>query len=84
MSRPADPEGTLEDLDRDILDAHSRADGRRLARLYSRAAERFTASKDHDRSAFLYVNAYVWALEAGETDLASNAHRILVQMDREE
>ena len=82
---PSTPwEVSFEDLDREILEAHDLGDGARLARLYSRAAELLAANHEDDRAAFLLVNAYVWALEAGEVELASRAHRILVEMNREQ
>ena len=84
MSRSAPEEEALDDLDREILAAHSHGDGRRLARLYCRAAQRLAADKDPERAAFLFVNAYVWALESGEEEVAERAHGILVDMKREE
>jgi hypothetical protein len=79
----ANMEKSLEQLDSEIIDAHSRLDARSLAHLYSQAAERVAAQGDLDRAAFLFVNAYVWALDAGEDALASRARRILSEMGRE-
>lgn len=78
------PEVSLEKLDREIVTAHAQADGARLARLYAQAAQIFTATQDFDRAAFLLVNAYVWALEAGEESVATYAHSALVEMGREQ
>ena len=76
-------EKSLEQLDREIIDAHRRLDACSLAHLYSRAAQRVAKQGDPDRAAFLLVNAYVWALDAGEDALASCARRKLSEMGRE-
>jgi hypothetical protein len=74
----------LQELDRKIVDAHSRGDANGLAHLYAGAAQRVAAEGDLDRAAFLFVNAYVWALDAGEEATAANAHRALLEMGREQ
>lgn len=84
MSRPAHAEESLCELDREIVDAHVRGDGVRLAHLYAEAAQSFAAAGDLDRAAFLFVNAYVWALDAGEEAIASQARRVLFEMGREQ
>ena len=76
-------EDTLQQLDREIADAHRRGDAGQLANLYSAAAQRLAAEGELDRAAFLFVNAYVWALDAGDQAVASQAHRVLLEMGRE-
>jgi hypothetical protein len=36
-----------------------------------------------DQAAFLFVNAYVWALDAGEEGVAAQARAVLAKMGRE-
>ena len=74
----------LQELDRKIADAHSRGDARSLAHLYAAAAQRLAAEGEPDRAAFLFVNAYVWALDAGEEALADGTHRVLRKLGREQ
>jgi hypothetical protein len=74
----------IADLDRQIIDAHANGDGPRLAALYAEAARCFIAAQEFERAAFLLVNAYVWALEAGEESVAAYAHKVLVGMGREQ
>ena len=76
-------EDTFQELDRKIADAHSRGDARSLAHLYAGAAQRLAAEGELDRAAFLFVNAYVWALDAGEEAIAAGAHEVLRKMGRE-
>ena len=84
MSSSAPSEVPFDDLDREIIEAHARADWGRLATLYAQAAQYYMAVKEFEHAAFLLVNAYVWALEAGEESVAANAHRALVAMGREQ
>lgn len=77
-------EDTFQELDRKIADAHSRGDARSLAHLYAGAAQRLVAAGEFDRAAFLFVNAYVWALDAGEEAMAAGAHGVLRKMGREQ
>ncbi|WP_119390145.1 hypothetical protein [Taklimakanibacter lacteus] len=74
---------SLQHLDREITHAHACGDKRRLAHLYAGAAERFAAEGEMDRAAFLLVNAYVWALDAGEDMVAAQARKVLMEMGRE-
>jgi hypothetical protein len=74
---------SIQQLDREIIDAHACGDGRRLAHLYSAAAQHFAAEGELDRAAFLFVNAYVWALDAGEDGVAAKVRRALMEMGRE-
>ena len=74
---------SFQQLDREIIDAHARGDGRRLAHLYAEAARHFTAEGELDRAAFLFVNAYVWALDAGEDGVATQARKALMGLGRE-
>jgi hypothetical protein len=76
-------EDTLQELDRKLVDAHGRGDANGLAHLYAGAAQRVAAEGDLDRAAFLFVNAYVWALDAGEEAAAAKAHKVLLEMGRE-
>ena len=75
---------TLQELDRKLADAHSQGDAGRLAHLYAEAAQRLAAEGELDRAVFLFVNAYVWALDAGEEAVAAKAHRVLLEMGREQ
>ena len=84
MSRSPHPERFLRELDGEIVDAHARGDRSRLAHLYAEAAQCFAAAGEPDRAAFLFVNAYVWALDAGEEAVASQARRVLFEMGREQ
>ena len=74
----------LEQLDREIIDAHARNDRASLARLYIKAANRLLADDQRERAAFLFVNAYVWALDTGDELVASEARELLKQMGREQ
>ena len=77
-------EDTLQELDRKLADAHSQGDASRLAHLYAGAAQRLAVEGELDRAAFLFVNAYVCALDAGEEAVAAKAHRVLLEMGREQ
>ena len=74
---------SFQQLDREIIDAHTCGDGRRLAQLYAYAARHFAAVGELDRAAFLFVNAYVWALDAGEDGVATQAREALMGLGRE-
>ena len=74
---------SYQQLDREIIDAHTCGDGRRLAHLYAAAAQHFAAEGEIDRAAFLFVNAYVWALDAGEDVVAAQVREALIEMGRE-
>jgi hypothetical protein len=54
-----------------------------LAHLYAGAAHYLFERGELDQAAFLFVNAYVWALEAGEDGLSAEARGILAKMGRE-
>jgi len=74
---------SFQQLDREIIDAHTCGDGRRLAQLYASAARHFAAAGELDRAAFLFVNAYVWALDTGEDVVAAQVREALMEMGRE-
>jgi|GEM_PF-5955139 len=77
-------EDTLQELDCKIADAHGEGDASRLAHLYAIVAQRLAAEGEVDRAAFLFVNAYVWALDAGEEAIAARARGVLLKMGREQ
>lgn len=52
-------------LDAALIAAHSAGDGAEVARLYGEAASQSEASGEIDEACFFWVNAYVFALEAG-------------------
>jgi hypothetical protein len=83
MSSRADGETRLQELHAAIINAHAVRDQADLARAYTEAAEHFDAEGDVDRAAFLFVHAYVWALDAADQVIASRAHHYLVQHGRE-
>ncbi len=55
-------------LDASIIAAHDKGDGARIAELYGQAAEQAEADGHIDEACFFWVNAYVFALEAGLED----------------
>lgn len=73
-----------EDLDRAILEAHGERDHVRLATLYRQAALHAEARGDVDQACFFFVQAYVYALETGEDELARDVRQKLVAHGREE
>lgn len=75
---------TFQELDRKIANAHGKGDANRLAHLYAAAAQHLAVAGEVDRAAFLFVNAYVWALDAGEDDIAAKAHGALMDIGREQ
>ena len=68
-----------DDLDKALIEAHTRQDAPALVALYTEAAE---AAQDETRSAFYLTHAYVFALEAGLPQ-ASDLHKRLKDMGRE-
>lgn len=54
-----------ERLDRQLLEAHARRDGKTLVRLYTQAADRYEAEGEIDAACFFLTHAFVFALEAG-------------------
>jgi hypothetical protein len=52
-------------LDRQLLEAHAKKDGRSLVHLYTHAAEQREAEGDVDATCFFLTHAFVFALEAG-------------------
>ncbi len=69
-------------LEADILQAHEQADQSALTGLYEKAAKLKADSGETDAAAFLYTQAYVFALESGH-DRAQAIGRILADMGRE-
>lgn len=65
---------TVEDefrrLDAAILAAHAARDSEILARLYREAGRMVLSSGDTNRAGFIFTQAYVNALEAGDRALA--------------
>lgn len=52
-------------LDRQLLEAHAKKDGRSLVHLYTQAAEQHEAEGFIDAACFFLSHAFVFALEAG-------------------
>jgi hypothetical protein len=73
----------LADLDASITKAHENGDGHALAAKYLAAAQVYAELKAVDQAAFLTVQAYVWALDAGAEEIVTTARRWLVQHGRE-
>lgn len=70
-------------LDQAITNAHTAQDGGALTALYREAARRTEAHGATDAACFLLTQAYVFALESGDTQ-AEDIHRQLVAQGREE
>lgn len=73
---------TLAALDRAIMEAHDRGDGKALAGLYEQAGHLKETADDQDAAAFLFTQAYIFALEAGLPD-ADRLKDILLSRGRE-
>ena len=73
-----------EELEQELLLAHSRGDGVSLAELYAEAAKQSSAAGRVDEACFRYTQAYVFALENGLDSLASDLHSQLLAYGREE
>ncbi len=56
---------TLEELDKDLLQAHADYDVPALIRLYHEAANHAEQRRDHDAACFYLTHAFVFALEHG-------------------
>ncbi len=59
---------TRDELDKCILDAHSKADSYQLAQLYRRASALEEHQGNLNAAGFLLTHAYVFALESGHPD----------------
>lgn len=55
----------MEQLDKDLLQAHADHDAPALIRLYDRAATLAEQRQDHDAACFYLTHAFVFALEHG-------------------
>ena len=64
------------------MEAHRQGDGRRIAELYCEAGEEADAAGHSDQASFLFVHAYVFALQEG-MDLAHELHARLKARGRE-
>jgi hypothetical protein len=84
MSCEAPAGERFRQIDAEIIEAHTRDDAARLAGLYADAARLHVATGDIDQAAFLLVNAYVWALDAGEHTIAAEAREFLLRHGREQ
>lgn len=69
-------------LEAELLEAHSRKDGARLARGYTLAADRAESENDNERACFFLTQAWVFALEAGDP-IAMELKKRLVRHGRE-
>ncbi|MEZ5774980.1 MAG: hypothetical protein R3D33_09880 [Hyphomicrobiaceae bacterium] len=78
-----DPAARLRELDREVLDRHALGDRRALAPLYGEAGRIREAEGLIDEAAFLYTQAYVYALETGDTALSREMHGRLKHHGRE-
>jgi hypothetical protein len=67
-------------LDRDLLRAHAAGDRRALSRLYLSGAENSLADGAEGAAAFFFTQAYVFALDAGDDEVARVAHARLVSL----
>lgn len=70
------------ELEAALLQAHNRANGKRLAALYHQAGCLKEKEGDEEGAAFFFTHAYVFALECGD-DLARRICGILVRLGRE-
>ncbi len=61
----------LADLDRAIVAAHAQGNNPALAHLYHQAGQHFLANGQTDRAGFFLTQAYVLALDCGDTARAS-------------
>ena len=57
----------LDSLDAELLAAHAAHDGPRLSQLYGKAGEARDAEGLTDAACFFWTQAYIFALEAGES-----------------
>lgn len=73
--------GALHDR---IVRAHAGGDTGELARLYRLAAEEAEAQGHIDQACFFFTQAYVFALDAGEKEIAADTRTRLVRHGREE
>jgi len=71
------------DLHDRILRAHAQGDTSELARLYRLAAEEAEAQGRIDEACFYFTQAYVFALDAGEEEIAADTRTRLVRHGRE-
>jgi hypothetical protein len=67
-----------EDLDRQLLAAHSADDKRQLVRLYAQAADLCEAENRIDAVCFYLTHAYVFALEIGDNHASALRERLVV------
>lgn len=84
---PSEPDLVASDmsvLEADLLQAHHNQDGAALARLYFAAGELSEQAGHTDEAGYRYTQAYVFALESGETALADRLRQKLIASGREE
>lgn len=67
----------------EILSAHAVRDYRRLAALYLAGAHARLAKGGEAEAAFLFTQAYIFALDAGDEESAAAAHVGLVELGRD-
>jgi hypothetical protein len=68
-----------ESLDRQLLEAHARADTESLIRLYVEASEHAEARQQEEAAGFYLTHAFVFALEAGVPEAADLNRRLAEQ-----
>ncbi len=72
----------MEALEAELVAARAAGDGASIAQIYGEAADRAEAQGRVEEACFLWVNAYVFALEAGSA-AARKFHARLVAHGRE-
>ncbi len=71
-------------LEADLLTAHATHDTVRLAHLYALAAKMSEDAGRSEEAGYRTTQAYVFALECGDTDLITTLKRKLIAAGREE
>ena len=76
--------GASKSLDERVIDAHAAQDYRALANLYKVVADEAAKAGHIDAACFHYTQAYVFALDGGESAIADEVRALLVMFGREE
>ncbi len=71
-------------LEAELLNAHAGHDTERLAQLYALAAKISEDAGRSEEAGYRTTQAYVFALECGDTDLITTLKRKLIAAGREE
>ncbi len=80
--KPSVMDTEADQLESALLEAHERGDTRDLVELYEQAAELKARMEEPDAAAFLYTQAYVFALESGHERVTA-IRQILISLGRE-